>query len=112
MTIYQIHKYSGEYEDYRDCIVGSYLHKEKAIAKMEEFQCIETERQEKAKRCSRCPIEDADVISDCFGVVVGCCVEYCSDAKITEDRFGYDCENYCFGWDEATYEIKEVEVIE
>lgn len=112
MKIYQIHEYSGEYEDYRDHIVGSYLNKEKAIAKMEEFQRIEAERQTKTKLCSSCPLEDIEVISDCFYVVATRCAEYCQDAKITEDRYGYDCENYCSYWDEATYEIKEVEVIE
>lgn len=112
MTIYQIHEHSGEYEDHRDHIVGSYLSKVRAMAKMEEFQRIEAERQAKGKKCSLCPLEDIEVISDCFYVVTQYCSEYCLDAKITEDRFGYDCENYCSSWDEATYEIKEVEVIE
>lgn len=44
MTIYQIHEYSGEYEDYRDYIVGSYLNREKATAKMEKLKCIEAEK--------------------------------------------------------------------
>ncbi len=35
--IYQIHKMSGEYEDYCDVIVGSYLHKEKAERELEKF---------------------------------------------------------------------------
>ena len=30
MKIYQVHKYSGEYEDYRDQIIGSYLRRERA----------------------------------------------------------------------------------
>ena len=30
MTIYQLHEYSGEWEDYRDRIIGSYLRKERA----------------------------------------------------------------------------------
>ena len=112
MTIYQIHEYSGEYEDYRDVIVGSYLNKEKAKAKIEELQHIEAERQIKSDHCSLCPILDNDVIDDTFDVVVKRCSMYCRDAKITEDRFGYDCKNYCFGWDEATYEIEEIEVEE
>lgn len=35
--IYQIHKMSGEYKDYCDVIVGSYLHKEKAERELEKF---------------------------------------------------------------------------
>ena len=112
MKIYQIHEYSGEYEDYRDYIVGSYLSKEKAIAKMEELQRIEAERRVKADRCRFCPIEDEDVFDDVFDVVAKRCSMYCRDAKIKEEPYGYDCENYCCYWDEATYEIKEVEVIE
>jgi hypothetical protein len=112
MKIYQIHEYSGEYECYRDYIVGSYLNEEKAIAKMEELQRIEVERRVKIDHCSLCPILDSDVIADTFDMIVKRCSMYCRDAKITEDRFGYDCENYCDYWDEATYEIKEVEVIE
>ena len=30
MKIYQLHKYGGELEDYRNYIIGSYLHKERA----------------------------------------------------------------------------------
>ena len=112
MTIYQIHEYSGEYEDYRDIIVGSYLHKEKAILKTDVVRRIEAYKQMKANHCSLCPILDSDVTTDDFDVVAKRCSMYCRAAKITKDRFGYDCENYCFGWDEATYEIKEVEVEE
>lgn len=112
MKIYQIHEYSGEYEDYRDRIVGSYLNEDKAIAKIAEFQHIEAERQVKSNHCSLCPIDDVDTMSEDLDTVVRICSKYCSNAKITEDVYGYDCENYYSSWDEATYEIKEVEVIE
>jgi hypothetical protein len=112
MTIYQIHEYSGEYEDYRDRIVGSYLKKEKAMARKEELEHIEAERRIKYDHCSSCPLEDEDVVSDDFDVVAKECSMYCRDAKIIEDRYGYYCENYCDYWDEATYDIKEIEVIE
>ena len=112
MIIYQIHEYSGDYEDYRDYIVGSYLNKEKAMVKMEELQCIETEKRDKSDHCSLCPICDEDIMDDDFDMAVKRCSRYCRDAKITEDRFGYDCKNYRSHWDETTYEIKEVEVEE
>lgn len=114
MKIYQIHEHSGEYEDYRDRIVGSYLNEEKARARKEEFEHIEDERQIKARCCSSCPINDYDTDVDAFDVAVQECSMYCPHAKIIEDNVfgGYDCENYCNHWDEVTYEIEEVEVIE
>ena len=112
MTIYQIHECSGEYEDYRDIIVGSYLNKDKAIAKMEELKHIDNERRVRAALCSECPIDDVDIMSENLDIVVRICSKYCSDAKITEDRFGYGCDNYHGYWDETTYEIEEVEVEE
>lgn len=112
MTIYQIHEHSGEYEDYRDRIVGSYLNEEKARVRKEELEHIENERRVKSDHCSLCPILDNDVMADTFDMVVKRCSMYCRDAKIIEDRFGYDCENYDRYWYEATYKIEEVEVIE
>lgn len=112
MTIYQIHEYSGEYEEYLDRIVGFYLNKEKAITQKHKLERIEAERRTKGDHCRFCPLEDEDVIADDFDVVVKRCSMYCPDAKITEDRYGYDCENDCSAWDEVTYEIKEVEVEE
>ena len=112
MKIYQVHEYSGEYEYFQDRIVGSYLYEKRAISKKEELEQIENERRKKSEHCGSCPIDDSDVIADEFDVVVKRCSIYCKDAKITEDRFGYDCENYCSYWDEVTYEIKEIEVEE
>ena len=112
MIIYQIHECSGEYEYYRDYIVGSYLDKEKAIARMEELQHIEVGRQAQSEYCSACPICDTVTMAEDFDTAVKMCSMYCQNAKITEDVYGYDCVNYCSSWDEATYEIKEVEVIE
>ena len=111
MIIYQIHEYSGEYEDYRDYIVGSYLNKEKAIAKMKELQWNDREKWTQAALCSECPIIDEDEMED-LDTVLKECSKWCGNAKIIKDRFGYDCENYQYYWDEATYDIKEVEVEE
>ncbi len=38
MVIYQIHKYSGQYEDFTDVIVGSYLKKERAEEEKVNFE--------------------------------------------------------------------------
>ena len=112
MTIYQIHEYSGEWEDYRDYIVGSYLNEDQARVRKEELERIEAQKQIKVDHCSFCPICDEDVDDDDFDTVVKRCSMYCRDAKIIKDHFGYDCENYQYYWDKATYDIKEVEVIE
>ena len=113
MTIYQIHEYVGEYESFRDYIVGSYMNKDKAMARMEELQRIESEKRAKSEKCRCCPINDSDVFGDTFEVAVERCSMYCSAAKITNDPgIDYECENYYFYWDYADYEIKEVEVIE
>ena len=112
MKIYQIHERFGDYENYRDYIVGSYLNKEKATTKMNELQRIEADRRVKAEHCRDCPIDDEDTIDDTLDTVVKRCSLYCKDAKITEEFYGYDCENYCCSWDDIDYEIKEVEVEE
>ena len=113
MVIYQIHEHSGAYEDYRDIIVGSYLHKDKAIVKMEELQRIEAKNQIQSIHCKFCPIADDDIDNEAFDVVVQKCSMHCSHAKIREsDIFGYDCENWEGYWDDIDYEIKEVEVEE
>ena len=112
MVIYQIHEHSGEYEDYRDRIVGSYLNEEKAKARKEELEHIEAEKQAKSDHCSGCPIDDTDTMSEDLDTVVLICSKYCSNAKITEDVYGYECENYYSTWYEAAYKIEEVEVIE
>lgn len=56
MTIYQIHEHSGECENYRDYIVGTYLHKEKAVAKMEELQRTE-KNESRTKSVPRVPLQ-------------------------------------------------------
>lgn len=110
MKIYQIHEYSGEYEYFQDRIIGSYLFEKRAISKKEELQRIENERRIKSEHCGSCPITDMPF--DKFEVVEKKCSMYCHDAKIKEDPYGYDCENYHSHWDDVTYEIKEIEVEE
>lgn len=52
-TIYQIHEMSGEYEDYRDTIVGSYLRKDRAE------EVIKTLRdKEDEKKRTKYPIDE------------------------------------------------------
>ena len=114
MKIYQIHEYTGEYvEDYQDRIVGSYLRKEKAFAKLEELERNEAERRIKNGYCSSCPINSSDADVDTFDVVIKKCSMHCPHAEIVKDEFfGYDCKNDGDYWGDAEYDIEEVEVEE
>ena len=38
MKIYQIHKYEGEYDDYSDRIISSYLNYDKALNEKERLE--------------------------------------------------------------------------
>lgn len=112
MKIYQIHEHYGDFEDYVDRIVGSYLHENKAQLELMNLRVRERERQIKGEKCNRCPIFDADMQGTDFDVAIKTVHEYCDQADITSDLYGYDCNNYCAHWDETTYEIEEIEVEE
>jgi hypothetical protein len=118
MKIYQIHEYSGEWEDYRDYIVSSYLSKEKAEEEMERL----IEKANENKRCKSCPLYfcSADCDLDCECGSDECeeykaeeIKKYCDNYKIYKDEVGeYACSNYIFRLYDCYYDIKEVEVIE
>ena len=112
--IYQIHEMSGEYEDYRDTIIGSYLRKEKAEEVIKTLQDEEEERRARALKCQNCPVHDYD----CNNYLV--ISEYCKDFDDVYER-GDDeeerlfCKNeYCSypAYDNMYYEMQEVEVEE
>lgn len=115
MKIYQIHEIGGEYEDYFNYIVGTYLYKDKAELEMRKLIEIEEARQNKYAKCQNCPVNDFDIIADDrFDVICKACQEYCDNADIIEDD-EYDeffCKNQAMYWDDKNYELKEVEVIE
>lgn len=110
MKIYQIHEYSGQWEDFCDRIIGSYLKKEKAEEAIVKAMEKEKERIEQGKKCANCPFLD-----DPFESVASLWPkhkDYCAEAKLSDSEYGINCENYYSHWDEADFEIKEVEVIE
>lgn len=111
MKIYQLHEYGGEYEDYFDRIIGSYLHKERA--EEEKFRAETEERilTEQAEKCENCPFlteqfSDLDKLWKAWN-------GYCCEAKLREDIDGsiYCCCSCCKRED-LSFEIKEVEVEE
>lgn len=110
MKIYQLHEYSGEYEDYRDRIIGSYFLRIRAEEEKAKAEAREKELYEHGRRCYFCPFLDYShaKIDDLLKKYPN----YCSEAKLEESEWGIYCENYCSHWDEATFEIQEVEVEE
>ncbi len=111
--IYQIHEMSGEYEDYQDIIVGSYLYKERAEEVINTLRDEEDRRRARAIKCRECPIQGNNY--DFYSIIN----EYCEDFK--EERgtaFGEErlfCKNRYdsyFAYDNIYYEIQEAEVEE
>lgn len=116
MKIYQIHEYGGEWEDKYDCIVGSYLSKEKV---MKEHMRLEKEQEDfikQAKKCSKCPLYDRSKNINDVG-------KYCDDYEVFEegvhDPYEYDesdlCVNHVYDssyWNDTYYRVEEIEVIE
>ena len=110
MKIYQIHKYEGEYEDYSDTIVSSYLDYNKALLEKERLEKEELILREKGRKCANCPHINGhwsrtkdltDIHSD-----------YCNEASLEATEYGIECNNYFSHWDDVTFEIVEVDVIE
>ena len=118
--IYQIHEYSGEWEDYRDRIVDSYLLKDKAEVEMKRL----IEEENKKRKCNECPLYfcsvdcnlDCECGSDkCNEYKIEEIKTYCDNYKISKDKDEdgfYDCDNHISRLYDCSYNIKEVEVIE
>ena len=111
MKIYQLHKYGGEWEDYRDYIIGSYLHKERAEEEIIKVQDEEFQKQRLSKQCANCPyytddIEDNQTLSDLMR-------QHCDHSDIRcDDDSELFCKNFYLHWTDNDFVIKEVEVIE
>lgn len=106
MIIYQLHEYSGAYEDFYDRIIGSYLRKERAEEEKVKAEAQEKELVDQSKKCNECPyLYDAFISNDEL-------LSYCPKAKLKEYDGDVDCDNYYSHWDDATFEIIEVEVEE
>ena len=93
MKIYQIHETSGQWEDYRDYIVGTYLYKDKAESEMKKLVEKEQIRQKQYDHCRNCPIGDLDLQEDTFEVMRDACRKYCNHSQIYEELYGFGCEN-------------------
>ena len=112
MIIYQIHEHSGMYEDFRDTIVGTYLKKDKAEQAMKALIKQDKAQIKLLEKCRKCPIDDLDLHDDTLEVMQSACIKFCKKAEVVEKRYGYDCENRIIIYDDCTYYITEIEVIE
>lgn len=109
MIIYQIHKYEGEYEDYSDTIVSSYLDYNKALSEKERLEQEELSLREQGKKCGNCPYIGYYYRTE---DLIDLDPRYCSEVSLENTNYGIGCNNYFSHWDDATFEILEVNVIE
>ncbi len=112
MIIYQLHKYYGEWENFHDRIIGSYLRKERAEEEKAKAEAKEKELREQSKKCQDCPFEDDESRFVNFNDLLAEYSDYCAEADLKESGDGIYCENYYTMWDESTFEIEEIEVEE
>lgn len=111
MKIYQLHRYSGEWEDFCDDIYGSYLRKEKAEEEKNKAEAKEKELDNKGRKCMYCPFfgEDTSELDELLSENPN----YCSEMKLKKSDYGIDCENYYSRYcEDVTFKIIEVEVEE
>lgn len=111
MKIYQLHEYSGEWEDFRDYIRGSYLRKERAEEEKAKAEAKENELANKSQKCNLCPVLDVYPFASFDSLLDKYC-DYCSEMDLEETDYGLNCKNYYLKWDKSTFKIKEVEVEE
>lgn len=110
MKIYQLHEYSGEYEDYRDRIIGSYVIKERAEEEKTKDEQEELKKQLLEQQCRNCPYHDN--IDDC-GTMANLMRKYCDHSDIHCDSDGeLFCKNFYLHWRDSNFDITEVEVEE
>lgn len=121
MIIYQLHEVEGEYEDFSDIIVGSYVRKQCAEAEKTKRIKEQKEKEKQAKKCSKCKVVNKlwDSMSD---VILSAC-EYadieasefkCADIEASEPNIKIfaDCHNYFVLLSKPKYYIQDVEVSE
>lgn len=110
MKIYQLHECGGEWEDYHDYIIGSYLRKERAEEEKAKAEAKEKELVQNSRKCNRCPFLDYPPL-DLNDLLIKH-PDYCTEAKLEKGDYGIECDNYYQHWDELDFYIKEVEVEE
>ena len=112
-TVYQIHKMSGECEDYLDTIIGSYLRKERAEEVIKTLRDKEKERRERSLKCQNCPVHDYNC--DFRSVINEHCEDFEEERELDDGEEQTFCKNEYYlysSYDAVYYEIQKVEVEE
>lgn len=112
-TIYQIHEISGEYEDYRDAIIGSYLRKERAEEVLKNLRNEEDKRRVRAQKCRECPVRDHDC--ELRSAINEYCDDFDEEYELNDGEEQLFCKNEYYSYsayDDIYYEMQEVEVEE
>lgn len=111
MVIYQLHECRGEWEDYRDSIIGSYLRRERAEEEKIKEEIIEAKLIERSEKCRNCPFLEHDITN--LDNLMSEYSDYCNKAELENEEYcGIDCANYYSHWDKANFYISMVEVEE
>ena len=101
MKVYQIHEHYGEYEDFVNRIVATYLDERKAQIDLKR-RTSQVEKEEKqAEKCNNCSWYTADRIPSCT---------YCE--KFVENPETGDCINYVSDYYFPSYELKEETILD
>ena len=111
IKIYQLHEYTGEYEDFCDRIIGSYLRKERADDEKLKAELADRDLRKLSDKCFYCPFLNCDP-DEKLEDLISMHFDYCDMKDLDEDEYGISCENrYCY-WDDASFEVVEVDVEE
>lgn len=110
MKIYQLHKYGGEYEDYRNIIIGSYLKKERAYEEKLKAEKEEEINRMHEKQCRECPymgyIEDNALLANLMK-------QHCDHSDIHCDSDGeLFCNAVYYRLIDCDFYVEEVDVEE
>lgn len=107
--IYQVHETCGQYEDYHDYVIGSFLHEKVAEKFLKKCNERKNKEKEQIKKCENCPIHDFNIKND---QNINVLKQYCKYFEL--DNSGYlTCKNECFlDLYEPNYRIEVVFVSE
>lgn len=111
--IYQIHEISGEYEDYRDTIVCSYLHKERAEEVLKTLRDEEDKRRARAQKCRECPVREHD--HELCSAIREYCEDFDEEYELNDGEEQLFCGNEYYSYsayDDIYYEVEKMEVEE
>lgn len=106
MKVYQVHRSGGEWEDYYDYIVASYLHEENAIKKKEELEEKQNKEIEQSKKCDECYSYYEDIgFEHCDEECFMKALSYDGEIVCEKESFGY-----CMYFDTENYFIETIEI--